>query len=707
MNHGGRGPTLEPMLPSTRSPAVMQPNPSSHMLCRGCNQPMAVGEMVISCADGLVHNRPDCCRAARARVERAATVHSRRNFYAVKRGRRTGIFLTWSDCEQVTRGESKAEYKGFDTAEAARAWLGGAASTTGGNQPISGMAGMSEEVARAVPGGAAAGSVQRRAATQAKITPARLAMVQRCIDGRCNGGHEVATQCRGGCGRSLHMLTCAQVGKGYAALGNFLCPECRVAATVSGNVITPEAIELNTKTMMFEMTQGAEATAGSYADFVHLCEEYASGLGMAVAGGRMVLPYASLMAFKNFLTWLCFDDDRALSLETTMIGAGTYMTKLGMEDFSKHPSTKAHLKTLGMSHGKVHTPKTTATPLMLKLTLAESIPQRFPSSEYLRCRWSMDAVAKGVGALRNSESTGGGDLHGVLANNTSVVTAADGTEYTELKLEHSKTGHSRYITMAGTTRRSQIPTAETLRRFWRAAGLSTVSLPQAGFMVERADFWVLRVELLGMTKDDLKRFVDWLGDARRCTAIRHEAKYSIEAALRRYKAEGISTQNKKYVNIAGGAASSGALRDALVDLTRSGLLTSEEQASIVMGPLLRSTAGAHITLMPFASSSTHGVMKELMGDAYIRANAISPDPDFDLQGLLKPDFSNHSWRRLADSQARRDMNVVEGGRAPVTKEEIDLFFGWHEMELSQDMQLHYATLSLAERIHKARITGLM
>ena len=210
-----------------------------------------------------------------------------------------------------------------------------------------------------------------------------------------------------------------------------------------------------------------------------------------------------------------------------------------------------------------------------------------------------------------------------------------------------------------------------------------------------------------MSKDDLETFVAWLGDERRCLAIRAEAKYSIEAARRRYKAEGISTQNKKYVNIAGGRASSSALRDALMDLLRSGLLTSEEQASIVMGPLLRSTAGAHITLMPFATSSTHGVTKELMGDAFIRANATSPDPDFDLQGLLKPDFSNHSWRRLADSQARRDMNVTENGRTSVSKEEIDLFFGWHEMELSQDMQLHYATLSLAERIHKARITGLM
>ena len=50
-------------------------------------------------------------------------------------------------------------------------------------------------------------------------------------------------------------------------------------------------------------------------------------------------------------------------------------------------------------------------------------------------------------------------------------------EYTELKLEHSKTGHARYITMAGTTERSQIRTADALRRFWKAAGVNTVTLP--------------------------------------------------------------------------------------------------------------------------------------------------------------------------------------------------------------------------------------
>ena len=63
------------------------------------------------------------------------------------------------------------------------------------------------------------------------------------------------------------------------------------------------------------------------------------------------------------------------------------------------------------------------------------------------------------------------------------------------------------------------------------------------------------------------------------------------------------------------------------------------------------------------------------------------DPDFSLQGLLEPIWSNHSLRRLADSTARRHMHVTTDGRMPVTAEEIDIFFGWHETEMSQDMQI--------------------
>ena len=43
----------------------------------------------------------------------------------------------------------------------------------------------------------------------------------------------------------------------------------------------------------------------------------------------------------------------------------------------------------------------------------------------------------------------------------------------------------------------------------------------------------------------------------------------------------------------------------------------------------------------------------------------------------------------------------------VTEQQIDLYFGWHEKVLLKNMQNHYASLSLRERMGLARITGML
>jgi hypothetical protein len=74
------------------------------------------------------------------------------------------------------------------------------------------------------------GSQTRRTHLAEKLAPARLEKITACIAGRCGVEKSVAnaTECKGGCGRSLHVETCAQMGKGYAALGNFTCVDCRI-----------------------------------------------------------------------------------------------------------------------------------------------------------------------------------------------------------------------------------------------------------------------------------------------------------------------------------------------------------------------------------------------------------------------------------------------------------------------------------------------
>ena len=42
-----------------------------------------------------------------------------------------------------------------------------------------------------------------------------------------------------------------------------------------------------------------------------------------------------------------------------------------------------------------------------------------------------------------------------------------------------------------------------------------------------------------------------------------------------------------------------------------------------------------------------------------------------------------------------------------TERDIDMVFGWKEAFYSKEMQLHYATMGLVERIKQARITCMI
>lgn len=64
-----------------------------------------------------------------------------KKFYAVKKGKKTGIFNNWDECKSVIEGYSGAEYKGFATLQEARAYLGIAEEecVSGQAAPISSM----------------------------------------------------------------------------------------------------------------------------------------------------------------------------------------------------------------------------------------------------------------------------------------------------------------------------------------------------------------------------------------------------------------------------------------------------------------------------------------------------------------------------------------------------------------------------------------
>jgi hypothetical protein len=277
-----------------------------------------------------------------------------------------------------------------------------------------------------------------------------------------------------------------------------------------------------------------------------------------------------------------------------------------------------------------------------------------------------------------------------------------------VRLEHSKTGHPRYVDIAGETVNSKLRLAKYLRLYWEEVGIETDSVEEGRLTIVRPDAWVVKITMLGMKSDDVEQLIAWLGKAKRSAGVRAYAKASQRAARDRFKPQGTGSQAKKHVNIAGGRGASlelsGAYSEARAFIRQlmADRITEEEadeMISVVPRPLVISTQHPLVGLDPGSTSRT---MKELLTSACDAVGANDPHLSAQLRAEAK--WSSHSLRRAADTEARRSKDITEHGRKPVTASEIDLFFGWHEEELSKDMQIHYSTLSLAERLSQARIT---
>ena len=58
---------------------------------------------------------------------------AKKKYYAVKKGKTPGIYLTWNDCKAQTDGYSGAIYKSFQSVEEAENFVRGTAAAVGGN----------------------------------------------------------------------------------------------------------------------------------------------------------------------------------------------------------------------------------------------------------------------------------------------------------------------------------------------------------------------------------------------------------------------------------------------------------------------------------------------------------------------------------------------------------------------------------------------
>ena len=229
------------------------------------------------------------------------------------------------------------------------------------------------------------------------------------------------------------------------------------------------------------------------------------------------------------------------------------------------------------------------------------------------------------------------------------------------------------------------------------ARASTGDLRREGIEVLRPNFWVVRVNLLGLEPQKVHQLVKLL---RTDPSDRVRKDFSkVETKMwKRYEAKGADRMSKASINVTGGTKDEPTMRALRIRLEKHGF-----ESALVPGPLLLATQGGinpDVTVMPFATSSAFGPTKEILVKSAMVCNSGGiQDPDLDVEHGSSALWTSHSLRRLANTVAQRDAEKT--GTSPG---EIDIYLGWHEKILLKDMQVHYAAMSIRQRMDKAKIT---
>ena len=534
-----------------------------------------------------------------------------------------------------------------------------------------------------------------------RFGPARRSKVRLCLEGRCGRPEPYDMRCLG-CHRQLHGVTCAELSRGFASLGCFTCHVCRLSqqfpGAPAGYVFSDAAVRAKERDMLFEMVTAQEATGASFADYASLKVRYLTSLN-EVAESQS--PEDSEEAFKSFLHWLATDCERALSLESVWRAAGSVMIRTGRQNLTQIPTVKLFYEKLGDSHGLTSEPMTATTQRMARLMHTRVMPDRHEGKPLMLVRSRLLFAAEYVGGLRIGEATGGGDNHGLRSDAVRVLEHVDTSEtYVEFIVEHSKTKFRRIVTVVGTTRgEAAVPTAQYVREFWAECGWSTRTWIEGEYRVTCADYWVVRVSLLGLSTERRDLLFD-LWARSRCAETRKHSNTSRQKGLARAIMTG--SQDKKYVNVVGGPEDCGAIGTTVLEMKRAGF-TEAGRISVVPGPLLVATTdvGRALTHMPLDPGSTYPLITDSLGRAYELANPEgSPDPQLDLGSRSMPRWAHHSNRRGSNSVARKTQALTGA-----TEMEIDLTYGWQERYYNKKMQVHYE--ARFDRVRRAAVSSLL
>ena len=474
--------------------------------------------------------------------------------------------------------------------------------------------------------------------------------------------------------------------------------------------------------MIAEVTSGALSTAQGREHFVALERRWALESFEGKDGSPAVvnLPRHNIESFAAFMWWLVTDADRARSFSTIMRTAGSVMTMLELEDWTKTARIKAQVKEIEKVCGVEPDPCTQTTRRIITLMDQKTIRAvcskgRDESlNRVLTNRASALLVLELLAGLRVGEATSSGDLHGLEANNLCFLKPAGPAtddklgETVEVVVKDSKTGPGRHAAFVAKTQGPCALEGGDIMKVWlQAADIAMIAKIEGGFTVITPNYWVARVNLASWKRPQLDRFLEAV-DRTKNEVIAKQSAAITKYAKERFFATSLG-EELRYVNVAGGfKAEKERYDDALMSardwLERQGF---GKYTTMVPGPLIRSTLGKVLTHMPLSTGSTYTHLVGAMKAAYaISEKMTEPDVELDLQGLDKPKWGNHSLRRHSDKVARESMNKhkLSGFQFEVNKQLIDYFFGWLLKERNKDMQLHYAGLDRVARRGLARVT---
>ena len=460
------------------------------------------------------------------------------------------------------------------------------------------------------------------------------------------------------------------------------------------------------ESMLLEMNTGAEGTAAGYAEFTRLEREWISSQsgGGEIEASALRYPRHSIESFIAFTHWLVTEAGRGRSFATIMRSAGGVMSKLSLENWTTHKRVKAVFKELERTHGVEVEPCTAVTRRLLSLMLDRTIKAQCKSSERIEKRTKVLLVLEVMGGVRVGEACGGGDGHGALAPNLSIMrpvgeSSGGPGEVCELYLEDSKTGFPRYVNFVGVSRGVGIRAADHVRALWRDSGWQIEEFIEDGMVVQRPDYSVVRVSFMGMGDAEFKALRGALQSAEAPREILLHSKTSLEKAEQRRSADGVE-EERRYVNVAGGARLGREVTSAVKWLKSAGLSSF---VNVVGGPLLRATVkkGQGLAHMPLVPSSSYTHLIGALKSAYeISRQMDTPDLELDLNGMDTPKLAHHSFRRGSDKMAREA--VLSEEVTGVTELDVDEQFGWKQKEHRQNQQIHYA--GRRQRSVRAKVT---